>query len=189
MLEVPLPSAPCVVEAIIAICHVVIESASGIAMLAMPSLSVMISGLMYNASGKYERTRGAAAPSSSFSFTSVAVFLVITATSAPVTTTVSFMAGIALGAAGGIAMARASNSRRNGALPAPPATPPMTPPATPPPIPNPTLKSATIFPVSLTATTVPECSCRSKTERIARSRGSSSSLLETLPESEEILIW
>src|SRR5258708_5015571 len=78
MLEVPLPSAPRVVDAIIAIRQVVIESASGIVILATPSLSVMISGLMYKASGKYERTRGAA-PLSPFSFTSVAVFLTVPA--------------------------------------------------------------------------------------------------------------
>ncbi len=45
-LDVPLPSAPCVVEAIMAMRQVVMESASGMAMLAMPFPSVMISGLM-----------------------------------------------------------------------------------------------------------------------------------------------
>src|SRR5258706_8629726 len=99
MLEVPLPSAPRVVEAIIDIRHVVIESASGIVMLAMPSLSVMISGLMYNASGKYERARGAV-PASSFSFASVALFL--NASLAPVTSTIWAIgrASRALGAGG-----------------------------------------------------------------------------------------
>ncbi len=46
MLEVPLPSAPRAVDAIMAMRHVVIESAIGIEMLARPSRSVTISGLM-----------------------------------------------------------------------------------------------------------------------------------------------
>src|SRR5258708_2731270 len=107
MLEVPLPRAPRAVDAIIAIRQVVMESASGIVMLATPSLSVMISGLMYSASGKYDRTLGAA-PASSFSFTSVALFLVVT--SAPVTSTTSFMASMGLEAGGG-AIAIASKLR------------------------------------------------------------------------------
>ena len=45
-LDVALPSAPCVVEASIAIRHVVMESAMGMVMLAAPFWSVMISGLM-----------------------------------------------------------------------------------------------------------------------------------------------
>ena len=174
MLELLLPSAPCAVDAIIAIRHVVIESASGIVVLATPSLSVMISGLMYNASGKYERTRGATEPDSSFSFTSVAL---LTATTSARSTATIWAIGLA--AAGG-ARAKKSTSRvRNGAPPMPPITPPMTPPiwppatppGTPPATPNPTLKSATIRPISLTATIVPECSWRSKTESTARSRG------------------
>ena len=46
MLDVALPSAPRAVEAIIAMRQVVIESAIGIAMVAAPFWSVMISGLM-----------------------------------------------------------------------------------------------------------------------------------------------
>ena len=45
-LEVPLPNAPWVVEASMAMCQVVMESAMGMAMVAAPFLSVMISGLM-----------------------------------------------------------------------------------------------------------------------------------------------
>jgi hypothetical protein len=45
-LDTALPSAPCVVEATIAIRQVVMESASGMAMLAAPFWSVTISGLM-----------------------------------------------------------------------------------------------------------------------------------------------
>ena len=46
MLEVPEPSAPDRVEASIAMRQVVIESATGIEMLALPFASVMISGLI-----------------------------------------------------------------------------------------------------------------------------------------------
>src|SRR5439155_1299763 len=70
----------------------------------------------------------------------------------------------------------------------PPTTPPATPPGTPPanPTPAPALKSATILPESLSATIVPAGrSCRSKTDRMARSRASSSNLPEALPESVE----
>ncbi len=41
-----LPSAPWVVDASIDMCQVVMESAMGMAMVAAPFLSVMISGLM-----------------------------------------------------------------------------------------------------------------------------------------------
>ena len=46
MLDVPLPSAPCVVEASMVIRQVVMESAIGMEMLADPFWSVMIYGLM-----------------------------------------------------------------------------------------------------------------------------------------------
>lgn len=52
MLEVPLPSAPRAVDASIAMRQVVMESASGMEMVAEPEASVTISGLMYRASGK-----------------------------------------------------------------------------------------------------------------------------------------
>ncbi len=51
-----LPKAPAFVDANIAIRHVVMESAMGMPMLALPLPSVRMAGLMYSASGKYERT-------------------------------------------------------------------------------------------------------------------------------------
>src|SRR6185436_7439862 len=72
-LDVPVPSAPRVVDASMDIRQVVIESARGMLILARPSESVMISGLMYRASGKYDRTRAAGA--SSFSLAALVMLL------------------------------------------------------------------------------------------------------------------
>src|SRR5260370_35583989 len=86
------------VEESIAMRQVVIESAIGMVMLARPSWSGMISGLIYSASGKYERTRGADEPDPSLLSSFLPAVKVLTCTAPSRTSIASFVAGGAGGA-------------------------------------------------------------------------------------------